>query len=202
MEIKIIKPKVFPESIYILDGISKRTIEEHLKLYAGYVKKYNEIQEKLAKVEDDELNGANQVFSDIRELKLELSFAYGGVINHEIYFSHLKKDKDSPTGVLLKQIAVDFGSFEMFKKDLIASGMSARGWVWLGYNYQEKRLMNYIGDSQNTYLTWNVIPILALDVYEHAYFIDYGSARIQYLQAFLNNVNWSQIEDNFIQALK
>lgn len=192
-----INPKTFSEKIFSMKGISKKTIEEHLKLYQGYVNKYNEIQEKLAALNDDDLAKANQVFSNIRELKLELSFAWGGIINHEIYFFHLGGKGGSPSGDLLKQIKKDFGSFDNFKKDLKATGLAARGWVWTAWNYKEERLFNYLGDAQNTFPVWYADPILALDTYEHAYFIDYGVNRGSYIDAFFENLDWNKVEENF-----
>lgn len=196
MPIKILEPKIFSDSIYSLNGISKKTIEEHLKLYQGYVKKYNEINEKLSDLKIDDFAKANQVYSTIRELKLELSFAWGGVVNHEIYFSHLGGKTTKPAEKLLAQINKDFGSLSNYKKDLKATGLAARGWVWTGWNKREKRLFNYLGDSQNTYLVWEVNPILALDTYEHAYFIDFGVNRASYIDAFFENLNWSVVENN------
>lgn len=196
---KIIKLEVkkFSDKIFLMKGISKKTVEEHLKLYQGYVNKYNEIQEKLAALKDEDYTKANQVFSIIRELKVELSFAWGGVINHEIYFSHLGGKGGTANGELLKQIKEDFGSFENYKKDLKATGISARGWVWTGWNYQEERLVNYLGDSQNMYSMWGVDPILALDTYEHAYFLDYGVNRAGYIDSFFDNLDWKKVEENF-----
>lgn len=180
-----------------MKGISKKTVEEHIKLYQGYVKKYNEIQEKLAALTDDDYTKANQTYSTIRELKTELSFAWGGVVNHEIYFSHLGGGGGAPSGVLLKQIEKDFGSFDAYKKDLKATGISARGWVWTAWNRREERLFNYLGDAQNTYPVWSASPILALDTYEHAYFIDYGVNRAGYIDSFFENLDWKKIEENF-----
>lgn len=180
-----------------MSGISKKTIEEHLKLYQGYVNKYNEINESLVNLGDDEYGKANQVFSKLRELKVELSFAWGGVVNHELYFSHLGGTGKVPGGTLLAQIIKDFGSFDNYKKDLKATGISARGWVWTAWNTREKKLFNYLGDSQNTYLVWEAKPILALDTYEHAYFIDYGVARAGYIDAFFNNLDWKIVSDLF-----
>lgn len=196
-----IQPKVFSDTIFSMSGISKKTVEEHLKLYQGYVNKYNEINEKLLLLTDDDYAKANQVFSLIRELKVELSFAWGGVINHEIYFGHLGTKGSTPKGDLLKQILKDFGSFDSYKKDLKASGIAARGWVWTAWNTREKRLFNYVGDAQNTYLTWETQPILALDTYEHAYFIDYGVNRGSYIDAFLENVDWNTVEKNLSHML-
>src|SRR3989338_5223297 len=114
--------KTFSDSLYAMKGISKKTIEEHLKLYQGYVTKYNEIMEKLANLSDDEYSKANQTFSAVRELKVELTFAYGGVVNHEIYFDHLGGKGGEPTAGVLKQVKKDFGSFETYKKDMKATG--------------------------------------------------------------------------------
>ena len=201
MKITKLIPKIFSESLYSMNGISKKTIEEHIKLYQGYVNKYNEINEALVNVGDDEYGKANQVFSRLRELKVELSFAWGGIVNHELYFSHLGGKGGMPENKLLKQIETDFGSYEAYKKDLKATGISARGWVWTAWNSREKRLFNYLGDSQNTYLVWEAEPILALDTYEHAYFIDYGVLRASYIDAFFDNLNW-EVVTNLFEAVK
>jgi len=201
MRVIKLEPKKFSDSIFSMKGISKKTLEEHLKLYQGYVNKYNEIQEKLAVLTEEDLSKANQVYSNIRELKVELSFAWGGVINHEIYFGHLGGQNKVPNGTLLKQIKKDFGSLENFKKDLKATGMAARGWVFTGWNKREGRLFNYLSDSQNTYMMWGVRPILALDTYEHAYFIDYGVNRGSYIDAFFENLDWSLIEKRFEKVI-
>ena len=115
-----LEAKKFSDNLFSMRGISKKTVEEHLKLYQGYINKYNEIQEKLAGLTDEDYAKANQVFSTIRELKVELSFAWGGVVNHEIYFKHLggKEGTANSNSELLKQIEKDFGSFEIFKKDM------------------------------------------------------------------------------------
>lgn len=192
-----VEPKTFHESIYSLNGISKKAVEEHMKLYQGYVTKYNEIQEKLSALTEDDFAKANQTYSAIRELKVELTFAYGGIVNHEIYFNHLGGDGSEPTGALMKQIEKDFGSFDAYKKDLKASGIAARGWVWLAWNEREQRLFNYVGDAQNTFPVWFAKPIMAMDVYEHAYFMDFGSARAGYIDSFLQNMDWGKVEENF-----
>lgn len=197
MNIIKVEPKTFHESIYEMKGISKKAVEEHMKLYQGYVTKYNEIQEKLAALTEDDYAKANQTYSLIRELKVELTFAYGGIVNHEIYFDHLGGDGSEPTGELMKQIEKDFGSFENYKKDLKASGIAARGWVWLAWNERENRLFNYVGDAQNSFPVWFAKPIMAMDVYEHAYFMDFGSARAGYIDSFLQNMDWSKVEENF-----
>jgi Fe-Mn family superoxide dismutase len=197
MNIQNVTAQTFPDSIYAMKGISKKAVEEHMVLYQGYIKKCNEIQEQLAGLTDADFEAANQTYSKIRELKVELTFAYGGYMNHNIYFGHLGGEGGEPTGDLLKQIETDFGSFEAYKKDMKATGIAARGWVWTAWNFIENRLFNYIGDAQNSFPVWGCIPIVAMDTYEHAYFMDFGSARAKYIDAFFENMNWNVVEETF-----
>ena len=184
-------------SIRQLDGISERTMTEHYKLYQGYVNKYNEIMTRLAELTDADYQAANQTYSLIRELKVELTFALGGVKNHELYFDILGGQGGRPSGALLAQIEKDFGSYDRWARDLKATGIGARGWVWLAWDHDNKYLFNYIGDAQNTFPIWNATPILALDTYEHAYFIDYGTNRGAYIDAFFRNLDWAKVEQRF-----
>ncbi|MBP6994281.1 superoxide dismutase [Candidatus Woesebacteria bacterium] len=185
-----------------MKGISKKTVEEHLKLYTGYVNKYNEINESLSKLADEDYAKANQSYSLVRELKVELTFAYGGIVNHELYFGHLGGSGGAPTGELLAQIEKDFGSYENYKKDMKATGTAARGWVWTAWNQSEERLFNYLGDAQNAFPIWGATPIVALDTYEHAYFIDFGAARGGYIDAFFENVDWNVVSKWFTNTHK
>lgn len=189
---KTIAPKKFKDSIFEMEGISKTTVENHLKLYEAYVKKVNEINEKLKNVD---MTSANQTYSDIRELKVELSFAIGGVKNHEIYFDHLGGKGGEPKGMMKTILDKNFGSYEKWKADMKASALAARGWVWLAYDWQWQTWFNYIGDSQNTYPVWESTVIVALDTYEHAYWADYGVNRGSYVDAFFANLDWETIEE-------
>ena len=173
-----------------MDGISRASVEAHYKLYQGYVAKRNEI---LAKLADVDLSTANQVYSDVRALKIDLSFANGGVKNHEIYFEHLGGGGGDPTGPIASLIERDFGSVAAWRADLKATGMGGRGWAWTAYDWDEQRLFNYIGDAQNTFPVWNATPLVALDVYEHAYFLDYQTDRASYIDAFFANLDWDVI---------
>ena len=173
-----------------MDGISRASVEAHYKLYQGYVAKRNEILARLAEVD---LSTANQVYSDVRALKIDLSFAIGGVKNHEIYFEHLGGGGGDPTGPIASLIERDFGSVEAWRTDLKATGMGGRGWAWTAYDWDEQRLFNYIGDAQNTFPVWNATPLVALDVYEHAYFLDYQTDRASYIDAFFANLDWDVI---------
>ncbi len=177
--------------------ISDKTHEEHLKLYTGYVNKTNAILrelEELAKVLDPaNAAHANQIYSEIRSRKVDLTFALGGVVNHEIYFSILGGKGGPATGKVAGLVTKSFGSFEAYKKDLKATGIAARGWVWTGYDAGTGLLFNAQGDAQNTFPVWGVKPILALDVYEHAYYADFFTARGAYIDEFLNCVDWDQV---------
>ena len=172
-------------ALFELDGISREAIESHYKLYEGYVAKRNEILTKLA---DVDLSTANGTYSELRELKVELTFAVGGIKNHELYFEHLGGDGGDPTGAFAELVARDFGSTGAWRADLRATAMAARGWAWTAYDWDEGRLYNYIGDAQNTYPIWNATPLVALDVYEHAYWLDYRTDRASYLDAFFDNL--------------
>ena len=179
-------------ALYELEGISRPAVEAHYKLYQGYVAKRNEILGKLA---DVDLAAANQVYSDVRALKVDLTFAVGGIKNHEIYFEHLGGEGGAPSGPIAELIERDFGSGDAWRSDLKATGMGARGWAWTAYDWDEGRLFNYIGDAQNTFPIWNTTPLVALDVYEHAYFLDYQTDRASYIDAFFNNLDWSVVND-------
>jgi superoxide dismutase, Fe-Mn family len=182
-----IAPRELKPSLYELEGISREAVEAHYKLYEGYVAKRNEI---LAKLADVDLSAGNQVYSEVRALKVELSFAIGGVKNHEIYFAHLGGDGGDPDGPIGTLIRRDFGSIDEWRADLKASGMGGRGWAWTAYDWDEGRLFNYVGDAQNTFPIWNASPLVALDVYEHAYFLDFQTDRAAYIDTFLANLDW------------
>ncbi|MBM3877351.1 MAG: superoxide dismutase [Verrucomicrobia bacterium] len=177
--------------------ISDKTHEEHLKLYTGYVNKTNAILkelEELAKTLDPANPAhANQIFSTLRSLKVDLTFALGGIINHEIYFSVLGGKGGPATGKVGDLINKSFGSFDAYKRDLKATGIAARGWAWTGYDPTTGLLFNYIGDAQNTFPIWGVKPVLALDTYEHAYYADFFTARGAYIDEFMNSVDWDQV---------
>jgi Fe-Mn family superoxide dismutase len=187
-----IAPRPLRPALLELDGISRAAVEAHYKLYQGYVAKRNEILGLLA---DADADAANQTYSALRALKVDLSFAIGGIKNHEIYFDHLGGDGGDPRGAVRELIARDFGSADAWRSDLKATGMAARGWAWTAYDWDEGRLFNYLGDAQNTFPVWNATPLVALDVYEHAYFLDYQTDRASYIDAFFANLDWGVVSD-------
>ncbi|MFA6428886.1 MAG: superoxide dismutase [Patescibacteria group bacterium] len=188
-----------PLSFTNLNGISEKTLAiHHDKLYAGYVAKTNEIQDKLGKLTTEQLAGANQSFSDLRALKDGEIFATNGVYLHEWYFDTLGGD-GKPSGTIVDALATQFGSLEAFQTLFTACGMSARGWVVLCWDTHEQALRIYNADAHNQGGVWGCVPILVLDVYEHAYFMDAGSDRKAYITAWWQNLDWTKIEQRFIK---
>ena len=169
-----------------LEGLTLKLIEAHYKLYEGYVKKTNEIQSKIEASDKTEANG---VYSVIGELKRQETFAVNGMKLHEVYFGHLAGD-GTPRGELVHMIEKDFGSLDTWKLDMLATAISARGWAVLAFDYRDNRLHNYGADAHNVGAVWGAIPIIVLDVYEHAYALDYGIDRKSYLDAFFKNLDW------------
>src|SRR5438128_10459658 len=122
-----IAPRELRPEVYELDGISRASVEAHYKLYQGYVNKRNEILAKLAEVD---LGSANQVYSELRALKVDLTFALGGIKNHELYFAHLGGGGVDPTGAFSALAKRDFVSIGAWRADLKAKGIAGRGWPW------------------------------------------------------------------------
>lgn len=178
-----------------LNGISARTNDIHYdKLYAGYVNKRNEAEEKMATTD---LASANQVYSAWRGLKEGETFAANGMILHQLFFSHLGGDGDSENTEIREVIIRQWGSWERFMAEFNATAMGARGWAILAYDPSDKRLHIYAADAQNQGGVWGSTPLLACDVYEHAYIIDFGSDRKSYLEAFWKNIAWQKVDANF-----
>jgi Fe-Mn family superoxide dismutase len=188
-----------PDKILKLDGISPESVEAHWALYEGYVKKYNEITEKMAGADR---SAANQIFSDYRAYRSAITFAIGGIKNHEVYFQNLGGAGSSPSDSLAGQIERDLGGHDAFLTELRAAGMGARGWAWLAWDWDWARLDLYIGDAQDTFPVWNSTPILALDVYEHSYIRDFSTARPKYIEAFIANIDWADVSAKWERIAK
>jgi Fe-Mn family superoxide dismutase len=186
-------------SLHTMEGISEKTITEHYKLYQGYVTKFNEIMALIEQLPPEELTPPkpNPTYSQIRELKVELTRAIGGVKHHELYFSNLGGRGGEPPTELREQIEKDFGSYERFVQEFRATAIAARGWAWLAWDYDFERLIVCIGDEQNTFPIWNATPILTCDMFEHAFLIDFGTNRVAYIDAFFRNLDWEDVAARF-----
>jgi Fe-Mn family superoxide dismutase len=187
-----VKPLPFdPE----LNGISAKTNEiHHDKLYAGYAAKRNEVEQKMA---DTDLASANQTYSAWRGLKEGETFAANGMILHEAFFGILGGDGD-PDGTGVKEgITTNFGSWERFVQEFTATAMAARGWSILAFDPSDNRLHIYAADAQNQGGVWGCTPVLLCDVYEHSYFLDHGSDRKAYVEAFFTNIDWKKVDARY-----
>jgi len=189
-----VKPLPFPYDA--LEGISEKQIRyHHDRHYASYVKNRNDIEEKLKEARD------KGDFSAIRALKLNESHNASGMILHEIYFDCLGGKGGLPTRKLADKINKDFGSYENWKKEFIAMAKSSRGWVLLCFDPSDNRLHNFNVDFHDIGAVWGSVPILALDLWEHAYYLDYGPDREKYIEAFFKNINWERINEKFKELI-
>lgn len=180
-----------------LDGFSASQVEQHLKLYQGYIKKANEIYNKL---KDVDITTANATYAPLRELLMEQSYAVNGAVYHEFYFGNLGGKDGEPTGDLRAALEERWGSTSKFMDYLKAAGKSMRGWVVIGYNTRVGHLDAFGLDFHNMWSPANTVPVIVLDVYEHAYMIDYGIDRAKYLEAFVRNMDWDVVTKRFNTA--
>lgn len=192
-------PDAIPEKVYKSEavGISRATHDAHLNLWKGYANKTNEIRQKLV---DVDYSTANQIYSEMRALKVNYAFAYGGYINHNVYFETLGGDGGSATGDVATLINEAYGSFERWVQDWKATGIAGRGWAYLGYDLDEQRVHNYIGDAQDTFPAWNNTLLLAMDVYEHAYYLDFKADRGSYIDAYLKCIDWDAVNQRLASS--
>ncbi len=186
-----------------LSGISDKAMEiHHDKLYVGYVNKRNEINKKLAELSHGgDVSTANPTYSELRALMDGATFATNGVYLHEWYFAVLGGN-GAPSGALADALAERYGSLENFLGFFNACGMAARGWVVLAVDTKDGKLRVFTGDAHNQGGVWGCLPVIVLDVYEHAYFMDYGADRKAYIVDFWKNFNWEAANELFTVANK
>ncbi len=189
-------------NIPALKGISEKTIEEHLKLYSGYVKNANTI---LAKIDEYAKDSESNAYA-LGEIQRRFSFEFNGMRNHEIYFSHFEGGPQAvnSSGPLGQKGNEEWPSYEFwlnrFKAIALTRGI---GWAILGYDKVSDRLLNYWVDEQHLGQLSQCIPILALDMWEHSYVADYQpSGKKQYVEDFFSNLNWQSVESRYANATK
>lgn len=180
-------------------GISEATHKAHLTLWQGYANKTNEIRKALATLDTTPAKG-NQIYSETRALKVNYAFALGGYKNHTVYFDTLGGAGGPATGDVAGLINDAYGSFAKWAADMKITGISGRGWAFLAYDRDEQRVFNFIGDAQDTFPAWNCHLLLALDVYEHAYFLDFQTARAKYIDAWLSAIDWDAVNRRLASA--
>ncbi len=179
-----------------MPGFSDQALNIHFKLYQGYVTNTNLLLDILKQYATDKKEQTPQY----SEIKRRLMWEFDGMRLHENYFANLggKGSQMNLSGPLYRQIENDFGSFEAWKKDFIATGaMRGIGWAILYYDPLSQRLINtWINEHDTGHLAGGH-PLLIMDVFEHAYLIDYGIDRKRYMEAFFENINWPVVESRF-----
>lgn len=170
----------------------------HDKHHAAYVKGANEAVEQLAEARQKADNAA------IVLLEKNLAFNLGGHVNHSIWWKNLSPNGgDKPRGDLAAAIDQQFGSFDKFRDQFsaAANGVQGSGWAWLGYDTLGKKLLTFQMYDQQANVPFGTIPLLGLDVFEHAYYLQYKNVKADYIKAFWNVVNWADVQARFSAAV-
>ena len=140
--------------------------------------------------------------ANVNKLEKDLAFNLGGHVNHSIFWTNLTPETGEPTGDLLEAIGRDFGDLEKFKAHFTATalGVQGSGWSVLAYDVIGQRLSVFQLFDQQGNVPFGLVPLLMLDVWEHAYYLDYQNVRADYVKAFWNIVNWSNVEARLAAA--
>ena len=175
-----------------MPGFSETLLKNHFTLYQGYVTNTNKVLDTLAQMLKDGKTGT----PEYAELKRRLGWEWNGMRLHELYFENLGgKAALDTTGKLAGRVATEFGSPEAWEKDFKATGtMRGIGWVALYLDPDSGRLMNLWINEHDTAHPAGGAPLLIMDVFEHAYMIDYGLKKADYIEAFFKNIDWKAVE--------
>lgn len=172
----------------------------YTKHHQGYVNNLNAALEKYAQAEKD------KDVAGMIALQQAIRFNGGGHVNHSIFWTNLapvgKGGGDAPQGDLAKEIQHTFGSFDAFveKHTALANGVQGSGWAWLGYNKADKKIQLASCANQDPLSTQNLVPLLGIDVWEHAYYLQYKNVRADYVKNIWKIVSWKNIEERFVKA--
>ena len=180
------------KSLIGMKGFSDTLLNNHFTLYQGYVTNTNKVLDTLATMLKDGKVGT----PEYAELKRRLGWEFNGMRLHEYYFENLGgKEGLNRAGKLGKKLAEEFGSYENWEKDFRGTGtMRGIGWTILYQDNLTGKLINQWINEHDTGHPAGCTPILVLDVFEHAFMIDYGLKRADYIEAFFNNINWGAAE--------
>jgi Fe-Mn family superoxide dismutase len=175
-----------------MKGFSETLLKNHFTLYQGYVTNINKIIDLLATMLKEGKVGT----PEYAELKRRVGFEFNGMRLHEYYFENLGgKGALDKSGKLAKKLAEDFGGYEVWERDFKGTGtMRGIGWAILYQDNVTGKLVNqWINEHETGHLA-GCIPILVMDVFEHAFITDYGLKRADYIEAFFQNINWGVVE--------
>ena len=196
---------VLPELDYAYDALEPHISAEimelhHSKHHAGYVAGANAALEALEEQRNGEANA-----DAIRALSKNLAFNLGGHTNHSIFWKNLSPNGGGePTGELAEAINRDFGSFEKFKAHFsaVATGLQGSGWAVLGYDHVAGRLVIEQLTDQQGNISVNFTPLLMLDMWEHAFYLQYKNVKADYVKAVWNVFNWDDVAERYAAATK
>lgn len=188
------EPKNFDYLIGKVPGLSEAQLKAHFGLYQGYVKKLNEIWEKLGKTDKA---APNYSFNEYSELRRREPVANNGTVLHEIYFENLIKEGEPAEG-LKKAINASFGSMDGWIADTKACLASAHGWTLTVFDYHFGTVRNVLVRTEHDVgLMPNQAILSAIDAWEHAYMIDYGTKKPDYIANVMNALNWKKINERW-----
>jgi len=175
-----------------MEGFSQTLLNNHFTLYQGYITNTNKLLDSLGAM----LKEGKTATPEYAELKRRVGFEFNGMRLHEYYFENLGgKGALDKSGKLGKNLAEEFGSYEDWEKDFKATAtMRGIGWAILYQDNVTGRLLNQWINEHETGHPAGCTPLLVLDVFEHAFMIDYGLKRADYIEAFFKNLNWSAVE--------
>ena len=175
-----------------MDGFSETLLKNHFTLYQGYVTNTNKLSDLLGGM----LAEGKTATPEYAELKRRFGWEWNGMRLHELYFGNLGgKGALDPASKLGKAVAAEFGSVEKWEADFRAAGaMRGIGWVVLYLDKEGGRLFNQWVNEHDVGNPTGAAPIFVMDVFEHAFMVDYGLKRADYIAAFFRNVNWKAAE--------
>ncbi len=175
-----------------MEGFSETLLKNHFTLYQGYVTNTNKVLDTLDAMLKEEKVGT----PEFAELKRRLGWEFNGMRLHEYYFENLGgKGEINKDGRLAKKLSENFGSYEAWEKDFKAVGtMRGIGWAVLYQDTANGRLINFWVNEHDVAHPAGCNPLLIMDVFEHAFMIDYGLKRADYIEAFFKNINWKEVE--------
>ena len=174
--------------------LSQGNKDNHVSLYEGYIKASNEVSAKLDSVDRSSVNGNHSLY---RSLKIDEAFNQNGVALHELYFENISDiaSEIAMDNIAYMKIARDFGSFDAWQKDFLACCQAARcGWAVTGLNIFTGKYQNIMIDLHSQNVPVGIIPIIVIDVWQHAYYRDYLKEVKTYSSAMMKELNWSTIE--------
>jgi len=182
------------EHLIGMKGFSDDLLKNHFKLYEGYVANMNKLNDILVEMEKEEKWGSPA----FAELNRRLGWEFNGMRLHELYFGNLNKDTQpiQENHTIYRMISKEWGSFEMWEKDFKAMGaMRGIGWVILYHDKEADRMFNvWINEHDLGHLA-GATPLLVMDVFEHAFILDYGMNRGEYINSFMNAIDWEVVEE-------